>query len=151
VFRNVWEGLVGIVKGVWNGILGWIEGGVNGAINLINGMIDGVNAVGGAFGIRLEYIPNVRLPRLAEGGVTNGPTLALIGDNPGGREVVEPLQSYESRLDRAYRAGQQSQSTQPHFNVIVHSNGVDLSDYIDVKIERVDEQRAMTIRRGKQR
>ena len=31
MFRNVWEGLVGIVKGVWNGILGWIEGGVNGA------------------------------------------------------------------------------------------------------------------------
>lgn len=28
---------------------------------------------------------------LASGGITNGPMLALIGDNPGGREVVSPL------------------------------------------------------------
>jgi phage-related protein len=32
-----------------------------------------------------------RIPALAKGGITNGPTLALIGDNPGGQEVVSPL------------------------------------------------------------
>ncbi|MCM3763442.1 hypothetical protein [Neobacillus niacini] len=32
-----------------------------------------------------------RIPALAKGGITNGPTLALIGDNPGGKEVVSPL------------------------------------------------------------
>lgn len=31
------------------------------------------------------------VPALAEGGITTGPTLALIGDNPGGREAVIPL------------------------------------------------------------
>lgn len=30
-------------------------------------------------------------PALATGGITNGPMLAMIGDNPGGREVVSPL------------------------------------------------------------
>lgn len=120
VFRNVWEGLVGIVKGVWNGILGWIEGGVNGAINLINGMIDGVNAVGGAFGIRLEYIPNVRLPRLAEGGMTNGPTLALIGDNPGGRELVQPYEQAVAELRRAYESGRDSRGGKSEPRVVVY-------------------------------
>lgn len=155
VFRNVWEGLVGIVKGVWNGILGWIEGGVNGAIDLINGMIDGVNAVGGAFGIRLEYIPNVRLPRLAEGGVTNGPTLALIGDNPGGREVVEPLRSYEARLDRAYRAGQQQSGRSGDVVVVFEGDAAMFRDFVNVRVaeglEEYDRNAAMTIRMGKQR
>jgi hypothetical protein len=31
------------------------------------------------------------VPALANGGITTGPTLALIGDNPGGREAVIPL------------------------------------------------------------
>ncbi len=31
------------------------------------------------------------IPALAKGGITNGPTLAMIGDNPGGKEVVSPL------------------------------------------------------------
>ena len=31
------------------------------------------------------------IPRLAQGGITTGPTLAVIGDNPGGREAVIPL------------------------------------------------------------
>jgi hypothetical protein len=31
------------------------------------------------------------LPRFAKGGITDGPTLAMVGDNPGGREAVIPL------------------------------------------------------------
>lgn len=34
------------------------------------------------------------IPRLAGGGITTGPTLALIGDNPGGREAVIPLDKF---------------------------------------------------------
>lgn len=113
IFGDVWNGLVGIVKSIWNSILGWIEGGVNGAIRLINGMIDGVNAVGGAFGIELSYIPTVSLPRLANGGVTTGPMVAVIGDNPGGREVVQPLDSAIAEIRRAYESGQNSRTTQP--------------------------------------
>lgn len=32
------------------------------------------------------------IPALAEGGITTGPTLAMIGDNPSGREAVIPLE-----------------------------------------------------------
>lgn len=31
------------------------------------------------------------IPALAKGGITNGPTLAMVGDNVGGKEVVSPL------------------------------------------------------------
>ncbi len=31
------------------------------------------------------------IPALAKGGITNGPMVAMIGDNPGGREVISPL------------------------------------------------------------
>lgn len=99
-WNNVWNGLGSVVRSVWNGVLGWVEGGVNGAIGLINGMIKGVNSVAGAVGIRIDLIPNVRLPRLATGGVTTGPMMAIIGDNPGGREYVEPVDQVAARLER---------------------------------------------------
>ena len=51
------------------------------ALNKIKSAIPGVN--------KLPNIP--RLPRLAQGGITNGPTLAMVGDNVGGREVISPL------------------------------------------------------------
>lgn len=39
--------------------------------------------------------PNLSIPHLASGGITTGPMLALIGDNPGGREAVIPLDKYD--------------------------------------------------------
>jgi len=96
-FSNIWNGLQGIVRGAWNGIIGFIEGGVNGAISLINGIIRGIDNVGGGIGIHLNLIPNVKIPRLATGGITLGPQLAMIGDNPGGREAVIPLNDPKAR------------------------------------------------------
>jgi hypothetical protein len=51
-------------------------------------------------------IPHISIPKLAGGTVTNGPMLALIGDNPGGREVVRSVDSYDAELRRAYETGQ---------------------------------------------
>lgn len=96
-FGSIWSGLGDIVKGAWNGIIGWIEGGVNGAINLINGIISGINNVGDSVGITLNLIPNLSIPRLATGGITMGPQLAMVGDNPGGREAILPLDSPAAR------------------------------------------------------
>lgn len=38
------------------------------------------------------------IPALATGGITNGPMIAMIGDNPGGREVVSPLDTLQDML-----------------------------------------------------
>jgi len=44
----------------------------------------------------VNLIPNIT--HLANGGITTGPTMALIGDNPGGREAVIPLDKYPNAL-----------------------------------------------------
>lgn len=79
-WSGIWNGIAGVVRNVWNNVLGFIEGGINGAIGLINGMIGGVNSIGGVIGIELATIPNVRLPRLAQG--------ATILPRPGGTAAI---------------------------------------------------------------
>lgn len=105
VWTNVWNGILSFVKGIWNGIIGFIEGGVNGAIDLINGLTGGLRDVAGFIGIEVGPIPHIRIPRLALGTVTDGPMLAMVGDNPGGREVIQPVSTYQDELRRAYTAG----------------------------------------------
>ena len=62
-----------------------------GALNRIQVSIpDWVPGIGGkSFGINLPLAPEVKLPRLAEGGIVRKPTLALIGER--GHEAVVPL------------------------------------------------------------
>ena len=108
VWSNIWNGLGGIVRNVFNGVLDWIGSGINGAIDLINGMIGAVNNIGGGIGIHLGLIGHVSLPHLAAGTITNGPMVALVGDNPGGREVIAPYDSYIDELRYAAGIGQAS-------------------------------------------
>jgi phage-related protein len=96
------KGLPGRVRsaasGMWNGIkdafraaINWIVGAWNSmdfTISVPKVHIPGtnLNIGGGSFTLGLPDIPY-----LARGGITNGPTLAMIGDNPGGREAIVPL------------------------------------------------------------
>ncbi|MCA1984792.1 hypothetical protein [Nocardioides nematodiphilus] len=78
----------GIATSIWNAVKGMI----NGAIDHINSALE--------FTIHIPAAPDVtinppNIPHLANGGVTTGPTYALIGDNPGGREAVIPLDKYD--------------------------------------------------------
>ena len=76
-----------------------------GGINLIAGAVK--NITGGKVDIKMGMIP-----RLATGGVTTGPMLAVIGDNPGGREIVQPLSMYKADLQKERDAGAQSKTAQ---------------------------------------
>lgn len=68
--------------------------GINSAIVQINGAIP--NSLGiGKFSINLPDNPFPTIRHLATGGITTGPMLAVIGDNPGGREAVIPLDKYD--------------------------------------------------------
>lgn len=100
---NIWENLWRSLKGIINAIIGGVEKMTNGIINGINGMIRALNRInfsipdwvpslgGKSFKLNLSTISTISIPRLAKGGITNGPMMAVIGDNPGGREVVSPL------------------------------------------------------------
>lgn len=108
-FSIVFNAIAGIVRGAFNGVVGVVRGVINGIISAVNGVIGAINgvagAVGGALGVNIS-IP--RIPRLATGTITSGPMLALVGDNPGGREVIAPYDSYVSELQRAAAAGARS-------------------------------------------
>jgi len=110
---------VGFVKDHFKEIVDFLKG-IPGEIadiaagigrGLANPIIDAINAIAGAwnslhfsipkvdlgplgdFGggdVRVPQIP--KIPRFAEGGIATGLTLAVLGDNPSGREAVVPLE-----------------------------------------------------------
>jgi hypothetical protein len=118
---NVFKFLIAIVKGVgtvikdiFMGIVGFIKGYINAILTIVNfviGVIDKIHfkipswipKIGGKeFGIHLS-----KIPMLAEGGIANKPTLAMIGE--AGPEAVIPL-------NRAHGFG-------GGMNVIIHVAG----------------------------
>ena len=105
IFNAIWTG----IKNVINTILGGVEKMANGVINGLNKMIDAMNnlsfdvpdwvpEIGGkTFGFNITKLATVSIPRLANGGITVGSTLANIGE--AGREAVLPLENNTGWMD----------------------------------------------------
>lgn len=94
------------VKDFVNSVIQVFENMVNRVINGINSLISGFNSIGfdlpdflggGSWHPSIPTIPTVNLPRLANGGVTTGRTLAEIGE--AGREAVLPLENNTGWMD----------------------------------------------------
>lgn len=85
---TIFDGIVSVYKSVINAILGFMEAGINKAITGANKALDLADKAAGMF-INFGEIPNVSIPRLAEGGIVTGPQLAMIGER--GPEAVIPL------------------------------------------------------------
>ena len=93
-WSKAWEG----VKSIFKGIIDAIAGIFKAPINLI---IDGINAfIGGLNKIKIpDWVPVVggmgfhinKIPKLAQGGVIDKPTIAMIGE--AGKEAVIPLEN----------------------------------------------------------
>ncbi|MEE1081617.1 MAG: hypothetical protein U0L19_10970 [Bacteroidales bacterium] len=105
LFGKLWEKLQGMftqffgnfgetVKRIFvtavNGVLQFIENFINGPIDTINGFIDIINSTFGSVGVNLGKINRIKLPRMAQGGVVDSATAALIGE--AGKEAVIPLE-----------------------------------------------------------
>jgi tape measure domain-containing protein len=79
-----------MIRGVLNQILAGIGNAINAAVAAVNSLIGKANRALTA--LKLPSIPsisNVSVPRFAEGGVVNRPTLAMIGEG-GEREFIVP-------------------------------------------------------------
>jgi hypothetical protein len=102
---KIWDDLWSGVKGVINSMLGGVEKMANGIVKGINKMIGALNGLsfdvpdwvpgigGETFGFNIREISEVKIPRLASGGVVTGPTFAQIGEYPGAAsnpEIVAP-------------------------------------------------------------
>ena len=84
---GVFNYVVGVVKGALNQLVAFWGNVVNGVINIANNVIRGLNRLPR---VNITLIPNVQVPRFAKGGFVTGPTLAMLGDNAGGREYAVP-------------------------------------------------------------
>jgi hypothetical protein len=62
-------------------------------LNPITSIVAGIAAV--AISTALEAKINASIPRFAEGGMAIGPQLAIVGDNPGGREAIIPSEDFD--------------------------------------------------------
>lgn len=87
----LWGAIGGTVMSVWEGIKNTIKSGINWIIDKINWFIRKANDIAkvgaNAVGIKIPAIPEI--PLLAEGGIVNRPTLAMVGE--AGPEAVVPL------------------------------------------------------------
>jgi hypothetical protein len=86
--KAIFDGIGGAFKGVINAVISAMEKGLNFAIKGLNTILDGIDKAAGPW-VNFGSIPEVKLPRLSEGGITTGPTIAMIGEK--GPEAVIPL------------------------------------------------------------
>jgi phage-related protein len=98
-WAKAWNGVKDIFKGVFDSLYAIVKVPLNAIIDAINDVISGLNKIhfdlpdwlpgnlgGKSFGITIG-----KIPKLAKGGITNGEMTAVVGDNPGGKEVISPL------------------------------------------------------------
>ena len=105
-----WDGLVQIGKGAINLLISMVESFVNFWINGLNTLITALNSIsfdapewlgGGHYGINIPLVPNLQIPRLAQGAVIppNREFLAVLGDQKSGTNIETPL----STMVQAFR------------------------------------------------
>lgn len=97
-FSTVWDNFKSLMSGMGEKVSGWFSANkkVITTTAIVAGVAIGAGALALAAPAAIPYIGATlgglaSIPALAKGGITNGPTMALIGDNPGGKEVVSPL------------------------------------------------------------
>ncbi|HET8581773.1 MAG TPA: hypothetical protein VFL65_00865 [Jatrophihabitans sp.] len=84
-----WNGLKNVASGIAD-VAGSIWAGIKKFLN--EKFIDKIRHIGfSKWGV--SFHPFSGLPHFAHGGMTTGPMAAIMGDNPGGREVALPLNS----------------------------------------------------------
>ena len=108
------EAAMQTVRGIVNSILRGIGSAIFSVVNAINNVIQGANqALANLRLPQIPYLPRPNIPQFAQGGVVNGPTLAMVGEG-NEREYIIP----ESKMGRAsanYMAGARGGAVIPAF------------------------------------
>ena len=106
VFKNVGkkigDAISGAFKAVINGALSMVEKTINAGIKLINGAIWVINKIPG---VNISEIGLISFPRLARGGIVDGPRTVTVGEQ--GKEAIVPLEntSFVTTLAQAISDG----------------------------------------------
>lgn len=90
-WSSMWEGMKGVVFDIWESIKKTIADSMNWFIDRLNSLIKKANSVIGILpGVGGDTIPTLDYVALAQGGIVNKPTMAMIGEG-GEPEAVIPL------------------------------------------------------------
>jgi TP901 family phage tail tape measure protein len=92
---KIGDAVGGAFKNAINAVLQTVENSINFVPQAINSALETINQLPG---VDIPYMPNIQLPRLAKGGITNGPTIAEIGE--AGEEAVIPLEKNTAGLKK---------------------------------------------------
>lgn len=103
-----------VIRGAMNNVISGVESTINGAIDAVNRLISAANAISGAVGLpQIQSISRVSLPRFADGGLVNGPTMAIVGEG-GQPEYIIP-QSKADGFAQNWMAGIRGPAAIPRF------------------------------------
>ena len=92
---SIGDAISNAVKSGINGVISLIERTINKAISLINGAIKLINLLPG---VNVGYVKKLSMPRLAQGGIVDSATIAMIGEQ--GKEAVVPLENNTEWMDK---------------------------------------------------
>lgn len=99
IFSNVGSAIgnaiTNTVKSAINGVLSTATKIINGFISAINIAISVINAIPG---VNISKLNKLSVPKLAEGGIVDSATLAVIGES--GKEAVVPLENNTEWMDK---------------------------------------------------
>ncbi|MBP5426994.1 MAG: tape measure protein [Clostridiales bacterium] len=95
-WQKAWDGVKSIFTGIWDALTGVVKGVINAILDVLNSFIAGINKI--KFDVP-DWVPVIggkkwgfnipKIPKLAQGGIVDKPTTALIGE--AGREAIVPL------------------------------------------------------------
>lgn len=99
IFSNVGSAIGGAitntVKSAINGVLSTATKIINGFISAINVAISVINAIPG---VNIKKLSQLSVPKLAEGGIVDSATLAVVGEQ--GKEAIVPLENNTEWIDK---------------------------------------------------
>jgi hypothetical protein len=92
---------------IQEGVAGYIKNVLAGPLGKTGPIALGIAAAGGAIaaGIFSSAIGRIGVPKLARGGLVTGEQLAVVGDNPSGKEAIIPFERMGEFLDMAGGGG----------------------------------------------
>ena len=104
-WKKAWDGVKSIFTSIWDALVGILKFPLNLIISALNGLIGGLNKIG--FDIP-DWVPVIggkrfgfnipKIPKLAQGGIVDSPTVAMIGE--AGKEAVMPLERNTGWIDQ---------------------------------------------------
>lgn len=104
-WKKAWDGIKSIFTGIWESLTGVVKGVINIIIDVLNGFVSSINKI--KFDVP-TWVPVIggkkwgfnipKIPKLAQGGIVDKPTYAMIGE--AGTEAVMPLEHNTGWIDK---------------------------------------------------